>query len=176
VALPGARLTATLDDKDFQRAIQRFGGVIRSGMLRAIGTALVKTSDERFQTKREPFGAPWAKLLPAYADIKRGSGILFASGTLVRSLTYQVNGSNVIVGSNVIYAAVHQFGATITAKNAPALAFQLGARGPRGGIRKAFVHVQSVHIPARPYLGFGPNDQRTVMDVLQGEVRRAFGS
>jgi phage gpG-like protein len=174
----GARINFKLDDRDFQRAVTQFGGVLRSGTLKAVGTALVATADERFQDKREPFGAPWAPLLPAYAAIKtRGNGILFARGMLVRLLTYQVSGSTVSVGSPLIYAAVHQFGAVITAKNAPALAFKLlGAPGPRGGVRAAFVHVQSVRIPARPYLGFGPNDQRAVMETLGSEVKRIFGS
>lgn len=174
--MTGARINFKLDDRDFQAAVTKFGGVLRSGTLKAVGMALVTTADARFQDKREPFGATWAPLLPAYALIKRGSRILFARGKLVESLTYQVQGSTVMVGSPLIYAAVHQFGAVITAKNAPALAFQLGVRGAKGGIKRAFVHVQKVRIPARPYLGFGPNDQRAVMEVLGGEVKRIFGS
>ena len=96
---------------------------------------------------------------------------------LQRSITFQVSGAAVSVGSNRIYAAVHQFGAVITAKNAPALAFRLGfATGKRGGMQAAFVHVQSVRIPQRPYLGFGPNDQRAVMDVLGVFVARSWAA
>ena len=175
--MTGARINFTLDDKAFQGAVTKLGGVLRTGVVAAIGVALVEEVNKRFESGREPFGAAWQPLLPAYAAIKRGPGILRESRMLQRSITFRVSGSTVTVGSNRVYAAVHQFGATITAKNAPALAFQLGFRtGKRGGIQKAFVHVQKVTIPARPYLGFGPNDQRAVMEVLNGFVHRAFAA
>ena len=172
--MTGARLAFTLDDKAFQGAVTQLGGVLRSGVLAAIGVALVEEVNKRFESGRDVWGTPWQKLLPAYAAIKRGPGILRESRMLQRSITYRVSGSTIQVGSNRIYAAVHQFGATITAKNAPALAFKLGVAGKRGGIKAAFVHVQTVHIPQRPYLGFGPNDQRAVMEVLGVFVARAL--
>ncbi len=171
--MSGARITYALDDKAFQGAVQRLGGVIRSGMVRQIGMALLVTTEERFQSQTEPFGAKWAALNPAYAAIKRGTNILTASRALVKSLTMEVSGTRVMVGSNRIYARVHQFGGTIRPKRANALVFRLGGVGPRGG--PGFVHARAVTIPARPYLGFGPADQRAVMDVVQGEIRRVFG-
>lgn len=172
--MTGARISYALDDKAFTTAVTRLGGVLGTGVLRAIGTALVEETNKRFESGRDPFSQPWAELLPAYAMIKRGPGILRESRMLQRSITYQVSGSSIYVGSNRIYAAVHQFGAVIKAKNAPALSFRLGFAGPKGGVKRAFVHVQSVTIPQRPYLGFGPNDQAAVMGVLRIFVSRAF--
>ncbi len=174
--MTGARISFTLDDTAFQDAVTRLGGVLRTGVLAAIGVALVEEVNKRFESGSDVWGTAWQPLLPAYAQIKRGPGILRESRMLQRSITFRVSGSTIAVGSNRIYAAVHQFGATITAKNAPALAFKLGVAGPKGGIEPAFVHVQSVHIPARPYLGFGPNDQRAVMEVLGLFVQRAFAA
>jgi len=48
-----------------------------------------------------------------------------------------------IVGSNMIYAPVHEFGAVIRAKNAPFLRFQVNGH---------WVSVKEVTIPARPFL------------------------
>jgi hypothetical protein len=48
-----------------------------------------------------------------------------------------------VVGSNVIYAAIHEFGGTIRPKEKAALAFQVDDH---------WVVVQSVQMPARPYL------------------------
>lgn len=48
------------------------------------------------------------------------------------------------VGTNLEYAAIHEFGGTIEAKNAPRLVFQVAP----GEWRTA----QSVTIPARPYM------------------------
>lgn len=172
--MTGARINTTLDDAAFRNAVTRLGGVLHAGVPRAIGAALVEQTQQRFESGRDVWGTPWAPLNPAYAAIKRGPSILRESRMLQRSINSQVGGLTIVVGSDRKYAAVHQFGAVITAKNAPALSFRLGVAGPRGGIWRAFVHAQSVRIPARPYLGFGPNDQRATMEVLEGFVQRAL--
>lgn len=174
--MTGARIAFTLDDKGFDTGVQKLGGVLRTGTIRAIGVALVETTMQRFETGTDPMGQKWAALLPAYAAIKKGPGILRASLMLQRSVTFATAGSTVTVGSNRIYAAVHQFGATIKPVRAKALAFRLGATGPRGGKSSALVFAKSVTIPQRPYLGFGPKDQRAVLDVVSNEVARAFSS
>ena len=175
--MSGTRVSYTLDDKAFRANVDRLGGVLRTGILRAFGTALVLESQHRFLEEREPFGARWAKLLPAYAMIKKGPGILRGGSArgLMETLTYQVSGSSVAIGSNKIYAGVHQFGATITAKNGKRLAFRLGSVNAKGKTKSGIVFAQSVHIPARPYLGFGPKDQRAVMETLQVFVNKGFG-
>ncbi len=164
--MTGARIDFTLNDGAYKQALTRFGGVLHSGVPRAIGAALVEETQKRFEAGRDVWGVAWAPLLPAYAAAKQGPGILRESRMLQRSITYQATGNAVAVGSNRVYAAVHQFGATITAKNAPALAFRLGRR---------MVRAKSVRIPARPYLGFGPKDQAAVMEVLDTVARTAFG-
>jgi phage gpG-like protein len=56
-----------------------------------------------------------------------------------------VTDNEVWIGTNVIYAAIHEFGGVIRAKNAPALFFFWEEKG-------VFVRTQQVTIPARPYL------------------------
>lgn len=172
--MTGARIAFSLNDKAFAASVDRLGGVLRGGMLRAIGVALVEETNQRFEAGKDVWGTAWAKLNPAYAMIKRGPGILRESRMLQRSITFQVTGNRVAVGSNRIYAAVHQFGAVITPKGAGALSFKLGVATKKGGVRKAFVHAKSVTIPQRPYLGFGPKDQRAVMETLEVFIGRAL--
>ena len=172
--MTGARINVVLDDKDYLAALTRFGGVLHTGVPKAIGVALVKQTQKRFDTGVDVEGTAWQALSPGYAAIKQGPGILRASRMLQRSITSKVEGLRIAVGSNRIYAAVHQFGATIKPVRAPALAFQVGVEGPEGDIHKAFVHVKSVRIPQRPYLGFGPNDRRAVMEVLTVTARSVF--
>jgi phage virion morphogenesis protein len=122
------------------------------GLMRVLGQALVETTRERFQTGTDPWGRAWAPLLPAYAQFKRGTKILVVAGMrggLMGSIHYDAAPGRVVVGTDKIYGAVHQFGAVIRPKNAKALVFRLGPR---------LVRVQSVTIPARPFLGFGPKD------------------
>ena len=164
--MAGAQIRYTLEDGQVMAAIERLTAV-RFSVLRPIGLALVQVTQERFRDERDPFGQPWAPLNPAYAEIKRGPGILRASGLLMRSITYRAAAAEVAVGSNRIYAAVHQFGATIRPVRAKALVFRLGSRVVRAG---------SVTIPARPYLGFGPKDQAAVLEVVEEAVETALGA
>jgi len=70
------------------------------------------------------------------------------SGRLSRSIhsaPARAEGGNVIgkVGTNVVYAPVHEFGATIRAKRAKYLRFKVQGR---------FVSVKEVTIPKRPFM------------------------
>lgn len=176
--MAGSSIHFKLDDKAFRSSVDALGGVLRTGVIRSIGVALLAETERRFDTGHDPSGQRWRGLLPAYAAIKRGNLILVASGTLRRSLTMQTSGNQVTVGSIMRYAAVHQFGATIKPVSAKALTFRLGFAkvGPRGGKGTGFflVHAKSVTIPARPYLGFGPDDQRAVMETLSGFINRTL--
>ncbi len=67
--------------------------------------------------------------------------ILIKRGRLMKSVNYQASKSGVRVGSNVVYAAIHQFG------------------GQAGRGRK-------VSIPARPYLVIQDTDMQRIKDNL----------
>ena len=172
--MTGARISFTLDERDFDRRVQQLGGVLRTGVLRAIGTGLVGVTQERFETETDPLGGRWRKLNPGYAAIKRGGGILKESGLLTRTITFDVRGAAIEIGSNRIYAAVHQFGATIVPVNGRALVFKMGFAGKGGKMKPGLVFARSVHIPARPYLGFGPKDQREVIETLDFFITKAL--
>lgn len=66
------------------------------------------------------------------------------TGTLAKSITYKLeNNYSAKVGTNVAYAAIHEFGGTIVPKTAKALVFK---------IKDQWVMTQKVVMPARPYL------------------------
>ncbi|MGH8326615.1 MAG: phage virion morphogenesis protein [Steroidobacteraceae bacterium] len=162
--MSGARITYRFEDRAAVAAIERLIA-LRMQVMRPIGIALVQTTQERFRAARDPFGQPWAPLNPAYAAVKRGPGILRERGMLMRSITYRAGVDEVEVGSNRRYAAIHQFGGTIVPKSARALRFRLGRR---------VVYARAVTIPQRPYLGFGPEDRRAVLEVLEEAVQTAL--
>jgi phage gpG-like protein len=66
------------------------------------------------------------------------------TGRLQRSISSQPDATGVTVGTNLIYARVHQFGAEIVPKQKKLLAFP----GPFGAI----VFAKKVVVPARPFL------------------------
>ena len=141
-----------------------------TALLRQIGIALRQSTQDRFNAGTDPQGNPWAPLLPAYAAVKRGPSILVGSGMsggLQGSISFDTGATTVEVGSNRIYAAVHQFGAVIKPVRAKHLVVRLA-----GGLRFA----NSVTIPERPYLGISAGRRnragRTVRPVHQQAAAR----
>lgn len=128
-----------------------------------IGDALVVSTQQRFEAGRTPDGAPWPQSIRA---LLTGGRTLRDSGRLANSLTREADGSGVAVGTNVIYAAVHQFGATIRAKRAKSLAFKIGGKT---------IFKRSVRIPARPFLGLDRDDEKEIDQIASGYLAKGLG-
>lgn len=163
--MTGARITV---DLDLQEMTGRLRGVATSlqqpaGLLRAIGAGMAENVRHRMDRGVDPQGQAWKPLSPAYAEIKKGPGILRESLKLQRSITFEAGTKQVVVGSNRVYAAIQQFGGTVVPKNAKALVFKLGGR---------VIKAKKVTIPARPYLGLGADDREVIEDVTWALVRR----
>ena len=112
-----------------------------------IAAVLESATESAFEAEADPTtGQTWASLSDAYlkANPKRQSGkILQASaGGLAASVAADSGDFWAAIGSNKIYAAIHQFGGT---DNMPA--------GPAG-------------IPARPYLGVSREDEQSILEIV----------
>jgi phage virion morphogenesis protein len=168
--MTGAAFSVTLDDAPIKSMLERLEMGIRDdrGLLAILGEYGVASTQARFATQASPEGTPWTPLNQAYADFKgAGYDILTGpSGALKSSQHFVLGMSLVAWGSNMIYAAVHQFGATIVPKSAGALFFRLGL----GGVRE--VLAQSVTIPARPYLGISAEDAEEIVALTQDYFAR----
>lgn len=112
-----------------------------------IAAVLESATEGAFEAEADPVtGQAWQSLSDAYlkANPKRQGGkILQASaGGLAASVTADSGDFWAAIGSNKIYAAIHQFGGT---DDMPA--------GPAG-------------IPARPYLGVSREDEQSMLGIL----------
>lgn len=103
-----------------------------------IGRVLTNRIRLGFKLGIDPWGSPWAKL-----KLRQGQP-LRDTGRLQRSITAQPDAQGVTVGTNLLYAPVHQFGATIAPKKAKRLVFP----GPGGKL----IFAKKVTIPARPFM------------------------
>lgn len=133
-----------------------------------------------FEEQRDPYGAPWKR--PQLADGDRKT--LRDTGRLMNSLSraHNLRADSFRIGTNAIYAAVHQYGATIVPVRAKALRFPIqtgtfvirrrktrrfesagrgatanlpaGATGMSASHGKlfSFAFARKVRIPARPYM------------------------
>lgn len=116
----------------------------------AIGQMLINSTQNRFEREQDPEGNPWPRSIRVLTE---GGKVLRDSHRLYQSITKEVLPNGVAVGSNVIHAAIHQFGGVITAKTDAGLAFKVAGN---------FVRKQSVTIPQRAFLGVDRDDEQEI--------------
>lgn len=122
----------------------------KTAILEALREVMLRQHTDRAAKERAPDGTPWKPLNPKYRAVeKKSSKILNESGRLL-SLASEVQGDTIVIGTNAVYGAIHQFGGIILPKRAKALRFMLGGE---------LVTRKSVVIPARPYLGVSQSDR-----------------
>lgn len=103
-----------------------------------IGLMLVESTQDRFDEGVDPDGVAWE---PSQRALANGDKTLYDRGHLHDSITYIPSSDSLEVGSNMIYAAIHQ----------------LGGEAGRN---------HSVVLPARPYLGISDDDNDAIHDIL----------
>lgn len=109
------------------KKIGRIGEFNSAQLLDEVGFLLSEqTRDRLINEKTSPDGDAWPAWSPAYAAT-RGSNhsLLIGEGSagLEGSIQHVVDGDAVEVGSNLVYAAIHQFGGAEVGKNIPARAY-----------------------------------------------------
>lgn len=166
--MTGAAIRVTSEGLDAAIATLAAAGAFADDMTPAhdqIGAAMVTSTQMRFEAQAGPGGSPWPPSLRARLE---GGITLTKSGRLAQSITHQADPSGVEWGTDVVYAGVHQFGATITPTSAAALRFKL----PGGlGWRSA----KSVTIPQRAFLGVDAEDEAEILEIL-ADFARGFGA
>jgi phage virion morphogenesis protein len=123
-----------------------------------IADYLRDTTVERFETETGPDGQRWQ---PSQRAREEGGLTLTKSGELRLSIDADSSATEALVGTNKIYAAIHQFGGTIRPQRARALSTPFGPRA-------------SVQMPARPFIGFTPADVARVEETLAAHITAAF--
>ncbi|MEH6776478.1 MAG: phage virion morphogenesis protein [Cereibacter changlensis] len=121
-----------------------------------IGALLENSTKRRLQDeKTDPDGNRWVAWSATY-DATRDHGthsLLIGENHLLTSIQHFSNSEAVRIGSNLIYAAIHQFGAD------PAKAHEGSLPGAEGA-----------GIPARPYLGVSEEDRRDIERLVIGRL------
>lgn len=135
-------------------------------LMEGIGITLESATIDRFDTETAPDGKRWKPSLRAKVE---GGKTLTDRGLLRQSVHSVAGSDNVEVGTNLIYAGVHQFGATIRAKTAAGLRFRLP-----GGL--GYRRVMEVEIPARPFLGLSRDDESEVLAQIEDYAAAAVGT
>lgn len=174
-----------IDDGQVLSALQRLAaaGTDLTPALKQVGEYLVDATRQRFASSTAPDGTPWAPNTEAtylqYLGLFKGSytktGRLSKAGagraagkrpligetkSLSTLISYRVDGTTLEVGSPLVYAATHQFGAR---------------KGEFGTTRRG-APIPWGDIPARPFLGLSDDDKTEVLAILQEHLARAVGT
>lgn len=110
----------------------------REPLMDEIGAALVTSTQFRFEDQQGPDGLAW---VPSERALAENGQTLVDKGLLLASITHLPGNDQVEVGSNMVYAGIHQF----------------GGRAGRG---------HKVDMPARPYLGISFEDETEIDTIV----------
>lgn len=150
-------------------------------MFQDMGEYQVQSTQQNFRDSKAPDGSKWLpnsettymSILGSQHENKDGTlnkkGInrvqskkpLVGRGLLRDQNHYQISGDLLLVGSNLEYAAVQQFGATIKPKNKKTLSWKIGG---------VSVFAKKVVIPARPYLGISVQDETELQNIAGDHI------
>lgn len=161
---------------DLSAALTRLGAAYAdlTPLFQDFGELLVERTKQNFREGSGPDGTPWAPrsqvTLDAYAargDTPKGGPLVGATRALSTTISYEADAVGVDWGSNMIYAAVMQFGAAQG---------EFGARiGKDKNGRDFFMTIPWGTIPPRPFLGIGPDDESALLEIVEEYLERAAG-
>lgn len=145
------------DDSQVMAMLTEVSAKVRNmePIMRSIGTVLVERNRLRFDRQVDPDGRPWA-------PIKRPGQILRHTSLLFNSLLVgEVTATSVEFGTNVPYAAAHQFGSrpyVIKPRLQKALFWP--------GLNHPVKQVNHPGLKPRPFLGISDDDRAEVIAML----------
>lgn len=120
-------ITTTLTAAGFDEAISKLGMLASFDMAELsadAGAILESSTKRRFEIKRGPDGSAWADWSPEYAATRGDHhSLLVGENDLLTSIQSYATGTEAIVGSNLIYAAIQNLGGEEVGKNIPAREF-----------------------------------------------------
>lgn len=155
-----------------QRKLEELGGFDPRQLLDVIGSTVESQTRRRIsEEKTAPDGQTWPEWSSGYAAGRHaGNSMLEGDGDLLDSISYLVGSNEVEIGSNLIYAGIHQFGSGDEAVKVPAhkrivrQAFGKALPFPVWANVGDYSFVQN--IPAREYLGTSVDDEFEIRQVI----------
>lgn len=150
--MAGATISLTVQDDRVRRALTGLASQSRDLQepFEEIGASLLTSTQQRFEDEEDPEGDSWPELAPrtqrriVNGRPRGGAHILRVSTSagLYGSLTYLATATDLRLGSNKEYAAIHQLGGTEDMPPGPAA------------------------VPARPFLGISRDDEQEIGHIL----------
>lgn len=184
-----AGATLTFDYQDALNTLLRTQAALAdpAPLLADMGEKLLEFHQQRFRAQESPDGTPWQSLSACYQKRKRRNQdkVLTLDGHLRNTLRWQINANELLFGTDRIYGAVHQFGATIEIAARSQQAYYRQKKN--GEIDNRFVRrsksnfsqwhtipAHQVSIPARPWLGVSAEQGERLVELARNYLQRSL--
>lgn len=159
------------DIRKLYKKLSKLENLNMRGVNTALAEAIRASTLERFRNEEAPDGTKWKPSKRTSSSTRREK-ILTNTSRLKRSINSKADRKGFAVGTNVVYAATHQFGddsreigpLTIRSKKGKSLKFNIGGRDIF--VKKVFIPSLKVSIPARPFLGINEEDINEIRATL----------
>ncbi len=160
--MAGVEMIFTLDDRELERQIEILiaRGSDLSEPLENIGHDMLVITQRAFELSRSPEGVAW---LPSAAATREGRQTLIDTGRLGKNqetFSWIVSAFGVVFGTNVVYAAIHQFGGPIFRRS------RASGSDAGTGFGQNLAEAIVGHMTARPFVGASETDQQRWADIL----------
>lgn len=157
-------ISITIDTVNLRASLDKLQG--RMGNLQplfeGIGQAVVSETTERFRDETAPDGSKWQ---PSQRAANTGGKTLTHHGHLRDSITYRAGAESVEVGTNRIYAAIHQFGFS-GVQSVPAHSRRIlqafGKPLAKPHTIQVAAYGRRMNLVARPFLGIGERERAAI--------------
>ncbi len=151
-------------------------------MYEDIGDMLRLNTQERFERGTAPDGSKWP---PSLRALMSAGKTLIKSGDLKNMLNVNASDSGVEMGSNLPYAAIHQFGFDgsttrkartqvynfrLDRKSGKSLGFATKKKANYSVQSKIAEHQAHLRIPARPFLGIDAEDEGEILHIASSYI------
>lgn len=141
----------TIDDRDFRGDLNRLTARLKdmSPVMRGVAGIMMNAVEENFEQEGRP---KWPSLAPSTIKQRQKAGhegkmLQISAGGLKSSISRKHDENSATVGTNKIYARIHQ----------------LGGKAGRG---------KKVTIPARPYLKLTDGDLNDVREFIKDHLNK----
>lgn len=162
-------------------------------LFKKISSALLGRTQQNIQNEAAPDGTKWPGLKPRTAARRIGTGrrgydhMLRNRGYLYGSLVSRSDANSATIGTNVIYAAIHNMGGEINMPERQHTIYQrynertdtlnprFVKRSGSNFARDVKIKAHKVKIPAREFLGFAEGDRKTVLAIAAEHFASSAG-
>lgn len=184
--MTGVSIQLDLSTEVLAAALKKLAGASAdmTPAMQQVGSFMETETLLRFEREQAPDGSKWP---PSLRAKRTGGQTLTDTARLRQSIVSEATATTAAVGTNLVYAAIHQMGGTIERearqqtiyhhydKRAGELSRRFVTKGKSNFARDVQVKAHKIKIPARPFLGANEQSETGIAEILTDYLAAAAG-